>query len=97
MKDEWLKQKEVLKTQGLSIIWMYNYYIDNLEKSSIKIKLTFEEFQQYFQQFLQMLNIQIAFHETEYLKTMFSSGRSYYVSQENIVKQVIDHFNNKYK
>ena len=97
MREDWLKQKEVLKEQGLSVIWMYNYYIDNLKESSIKITLTFEEFQQYFQQFLQMLNIQIAFHETEHLKTMFSSGRSYYIDQSMIIKNIITHFDNKYK
>ena len=97
MKEDWLKQKELLNQQGLNIIWFYTYYLENLNKSSINLKLSVNEFHEHFQGFLQMLNIQIAFQDTSDLKTLFPNNKSYYISVNSIVKKVVDYFNEKYK
>ena len=95
MKEDWVKQKDRLNTQGLEMTWMYLYYIEHLDKSKIELKLDITQFQHYFQQFLQMLNIQIAFQDDSDLKLLFANGNSYYITTNSIIKKVIDYFNNK--
>ena len=92
MKEEWIKQRQNLGREGLQFIWFYNYYIEHPNKSN---RLNFSEFQNYFQQFLQMLNINIAFQEGQDLKTLFADGNSYYISTNGIINKVINYFDNK--
>lgn len=95
MKKAWEEQKLKLNTEGLHMIWFYNYYIENLNRTPQKTKLDFNQFQEFFQQFLQMLNINIPFQDTSHLKTLFADGNSHYISTNSIIKKVINYFNNK--
>lgn len=95
MKKAWEDQKLRLNSEGLHMIWMYNYYVENLSKAPQNIKLEYNEFQHHFQNFLQMLNLESIFNNNLDLKMLFADGNSHYISTSSIVKKVVNYFNNK--